>query len=285
MFGLEAAALSGAAHLQYFKGTDTIPALFLNNDFYGIQPSISSVPATEHSVMSAGGEENELETFRRLIEDVYPSGIVSIVSDTWNLWDVISRILPALKSSILARDGKVVIRPDSGNPITILCGREDVMGDTEHQRKGLIECLWDIFGGTINSKGYKQLDGHIGAIYGDSITLVRAQNILERLEKKGFSSTNIVFGIGSFTYQYNTRDTLGWAVKATYAQINGEGHAITKNPVTDDGTKKSHSGLLKVVKVNGAHGYSYECLQNQAWDEFHADDNELKLVFKDGKIY
>lgn len=289
MSSVESACLSGMAHLQYFKGTDTIPAMMFNQEYYDKPLHICSVPATEHSVMSAGGKDNELETFERLL-NLYPTGIISVVSDTWNLWDVVGVILPQLKDRIMNRDGKLVIRPDSGNPANILCGDEIIIGEKtwaerSSANKGLIECLWDIFGGTINSKGYKQLDPHIGAIYGDSITLDRARDICERLRAKGFASTNIVFGVGSFTYQYNTRDTLGWAVKATYAEINGEGRAITKDPITDNGTKKSHSGLLKVIVDLSELSFPYKVLQNQTWDQFHEDDNELKLVFKDGKNY
>lgn len=281
MFGLEAAELSGAAHLQYFKGSDTIPAILFNEKYYGVKPGFSSIPATEHSVMSAGGEDDEFETYKRLITEIYPNGLVSIVSDTWNLWGVITKYLPRLKSDIMARNGRVVIRPDSGDPADIICGTHTQYESGMPWHKGVIECLWDIFGGTINDKGYKELDSHIGCIYGDSITLNRAHNILERLKRKGFASTNIVFGVGSYTYQYNTRDTFGWAMKATYAEINGKGRAITKNPVTDDGTKKSHSGLLKVVKC----GDSFIVRENQSWHEFNKDDNELKIAFQDGVSY
>lgn len=285
MFGLEAAKLSGSAHLQYFKGSDTIPAILFNNKYYNIPLGISSVPATEHSVMSAGGLDNEFDTYHRLITNTYPTGIISIVSDTWNLWKVIDDYIPRLKSTILERDGKVVIRPDSGDPADIICGIHENFGTSKsYTGKGVIESLWDIFGGTINEKGYKELDSHIGCIYGDSITLERAKNILERLKQKGFASTNIVFGIGSYTYQYNTRDTLGWAMKSTYAEINGQGYPITKDPITDDGTKKSHSGLLKVIKIEGSNGYTYKVLENQTWEEFYQEDNELKLVFRNGEI-
>ncbi len=105
-----------------------------------------------------------------------------------------------------------------------------------------------MFGGTINSKGYKELDSHIGLIYGDSITIERAKDIFERLEKKGFASSNVVFGVGSFTYQMVSRDTLGMAVKATYAVVDGEGKELFKDPITDNGTKKSARGLLRVEK-------------------------------------
>ena len=283
MSSVESACLSGMAHLQYFKGTDTIPAMMFNQEYYGKPLHICSVPATEHSVMSAGGKETEYETYERLL-GLYPTGILSIVSDTWDLWKVVSSILPSLKDKIMQRNGKLVIRPDSGDPADILCG-ELLMRNRGHEnwyaKKGLIECLWDIFGGTINSKGYKQLDEHIGAIYGDSITIDRCRDICERLKEKGFASTNVVFGIGSFSYQYNTRDTLGWAVKATYAEINGEGRAITKDPITDNGTKKSHSGLLRVVKDEEG---NFNVFQNTTWDLFHSH-NELKLVYRDGKIY
>lgn len=274
MYGLEAAILSGAAHLMYFKGSDSIPAIFYAKEYDSnlLCNIAGAVPATEHSVMSAGGKESEFDTYKRLITEIYPSRIVSIVSDTWNLWHVVDNILPQLKEIIMARDGKVVIRPDSGDPLEIICGRGAA--------KGLIDKLWDIFGGEINSKGYKQLDPHIGAIYGDSITLERAKNICDGLKQKGFASTNIVFGIGSYTYQYNTRDTLGWAMKATYCEINGIGHDIFKDPITDDGTKKSHKGILKVIAENGY----YKCLQQVSWNDFHSEDNQLKLVYANGKI-
>lgn len=284
MSSVESACISGMSHLQYFNGTDTIPALIFNKEYYGHPYHIASVPATEHSVMSAGGKEHEYATFERLITDTYPSGIISIVSDTWNLWGVISDILPRLKSTILSRDGKVVIRPDSGDPVDILCGNH--RGPSASlPGKGVVECLWDIFGGKVNSKGFKELDEHIGVIYGDSITLDRAQIICERLREKGYASTNIVFGIGSYSYQYNTRDTLGWAMKSTYIEIDGVGRAISKDPVTDDGMKKSAQGLLKVVKVDGAHGSSFELFQNQTWSDFYMPDNALKLAYSNGKIY
>ena len=140
-----------------------------------------------------------------------------------------------------------MVRPDSGDPIHILCGNPN--GKTEQERKGVVELLWDTFGGTTNAKGYKELVPQIGAIYGDSITIDRATQICEELKKKGFACTNVVLGIGSFTYQYNTRDTFGFAMKATYGEVNGAGREIYKDPVTDDGTKKSAKGLIKIEKT------------------------------------
>jgi nicotinamide phosphoribosyltransferase len=232
-----------------------------------------------------GDGVDEYKTFKRLVTDVYPTGIVSIVSDTWDLWRVCAEYLPSLKETILARDGKVVIRPDSGDPVDIICGlnREYGKGQT-HEEKGVIELLWDTFGGTTNEKGYKVLDPHIGAIYGDSITIERANAICERLEAKGFASTNVVFGIGSYTYQYNTRDTFGFAMKATYGEVeeNGNvvGREIYKDPVTDDGTKKSAKGLLKVQR--NQYDEQLELVDCVDWER--ESEGELQTVFKDGVL-
>lgn len=280
MAGMEAAMLSAAGHLLSFTGTDTIPAIDFLETYYRADSDKEliggSVAATEHSVMSMGTNTGELDTFKRLITEIYPGGIVSIVSDTWDLWKVLTEYLPKLKKEVLARNGKVVIRPDSGDPVAIICGNPN--GKTIEEQKGVIELLWDIFGGIENSKGYKELDSHIGAIYGDSITIERATQICERLKQKGFASTNVVLGIGSFTYQYNTRDTFGFAMKATYGEVNGNGREIYKDPVTDDGTKKSAKGLLKVELQNGV----YKLHDQVTWEEEKQGD--LKEVFRDGKL-
>lgn len=280
MGGIDAAVTSAAAHLLSFTGTDTIPAIDFLEEYYNANSDTElvggSVAATEHSVMCMGTTEGEFETFKRLICDIYPKGIVSIVSDTWDLWKVLTDYLPRLKDTIAARNGKVVIRPDSGDPVDILCGNPN--GTTEAERKGVVELLWDTFGGSTNSKGYKELIPQIGAIYGDSINVDRATRICIRLKEKGFASTNVVLGIGSYTYQYNTRDTFGFAMKATYGEVNGEGREIFKDPVTDDGTKKSAKGLIKIVKENN----TYTLVDQVSWDE--ENTGELKEVFRDGKL-
>ena len=280
MAGIEAAVTSSAGHLLSFTGTDTIPAIDFLEEYYNANSDKEliggSVAATEHSVMCMGTTTGEFETFKRLILDVYPKGVVSIVSDTWDLWKVLTDYLPRLKNEIVQREGKVVVRPDSGNPVDIICGNP--AGKTSEEKKGVIELLWDVFGGSTNSKGYKELVPQIGAIYGDSITIDRATQICERLKAKGFSSTNVVLGIGSYTYQYNTRDTFGFAMKATYGEVNGEGREIFKDPVTDDGTKKSAKGLMKVVLENG----NYKLIDQVSWEE--EKSGELKEVFRDGKL-
>jgi len=279
--GLDAATKSGAAHLLSFTGTDTIPAIDYLEQYYGANSDNElvgvSVPATEHSVMCMGGDETELQTFERLITEVYPSGIVSIVSDTWDFFKVLTKILPQLKEKIMARVGKVVIRPDSGDPVKIICGDDEAeIGSPQY--KGAAQLLWETFGGVLNKKGFKQLDDHIGLIYGDSITPDICYLICSKLQNNGFASTNIVFGIGSYTYQYNTRDTLGFAMKATSGVIDGKRVDIFKDPKTDNGLKKSAKGLLLVNKVN----QTYTLTDGVTEEE--AQTGELKTVFLNGKL-
>lgn len=281
MSGIEDASISGAGHLLSFYGTDTVPAIDFHELYYKADSDKEmiggSVPATEHSVMCMGTKDNEIGTFERLIEALYPNGIVSIVSDTWDFWQVITDYLPKLKAKVLARNGKVVIRPDSGDPVKIIIGDKDAApGSPEY--KGAIECMWEIFGGTVTEKGYKLLDAHIGLIYGDSITLQRQKDILEGLKAKGFASFNVVLGIGSYTYEYVTRDTYGFAMKATYGEVNGEARNIFKDPKTDDGTKRSAKGLLMVTEVDGQLQLKDEC----TWEE--EKQGLLQTVFENGKL-
>ena len=263
---------SGLGHASSFRGSDSIIVIPGARYFYDEPENevcINSVNASEHSVSTTQiftvGEEKMLDIWL----DEFPEGILSVVMDTFDLTKVVKPgeggILFALKEKILARKGKLVIRPDSGNPVEIICGydrertKKDV--DTEDRsfypdfyQKGLIECLWEIFGGTINDQGYKVLNPVIGAIYGDSINLDRQIAIYEGLEAKGFATTNIVLGVGSYTYQATTRDTLGWAAKGSWFVVETEedgqpvrkSYDIYKDPATDDGTKKSLKGLIMV---------------------------------------
>lgn len=276
----------------------------------------------------------ELAMFRRLITETYPKGIVSIVSDTWDFWKVLTEYTVALKDDILNRGddalgmSKVVFRPDSGCPVDILCGESISFPDKETfidyvmnnkdegesayglingthylctktrgkkffepvitevtevtpEMKGAVECLYEIFGGTETELGYKQLHSKVGLIYGDSITLERADEILSRLQKKGFASGNVVLGIGSYSYQYLTRDTFGFAMKATYGEVDGEGREIFKLPKTGDGTKNSAKGLLKVVTNDD---WEYELIDSVSLEE-ELVDNELQVIFSNGEFF
>lgn len=278
--GIQAAAASGAGHLLSFTGTDSVPSLDFVESFYPGENGLvgGSVPATEHAVMCAGGENDELETFRRLLE-VYQTGILSIVSDTWDLWKVVTEILPALHDEIVERNGKLVIRPDSGDPVRIICGDPSAPTGTP-ARLGLAQLLEQEFGSTTNAKGFRELSPSIGMIYGDSITYDRADAMCAGLTALGFASTNIVLGVGSYTYQYVTRDSLGLAMKATWAQVNGVGRDLYKDPVTDDGVKRSARGRLAVVhsKLSGE-----LMLVNQATPDEEAQ-SLLQPVWRNGSF-
>lgn len=286
MSSLESAQISGLGHLIYFDGTDNIPAITYADKYYSGKTAKdwnpTSIPASEHSVMCAniakqefeGKGRDETETYRKFITELYPSGFVSIVSDTYDFWHNVSVVIPSLKEDIMKRDGRLVVRPDSGSPVDIICGTVKNGGITPEE-KGLIELLWDEFGGTINSKGYKVLDPHIGAIYGDSITLERAELIFAGLEEKGFASSNIVMGVGSYSYQGNTRDSLGFAIKATSVTQGGVEYQIQKDPKTDPG-KKSFRGRVKVVND--------KCIDNMSSTGDYSDD-ELEVMFENGIVF
>lgn len=280
--GLEhrsAAAASGAAHLLSFNGSDTLEAINYINRVYPNtdvekEHVMGSVIASEHSVMCIGSEvEGEFDTYKRILTD-NPEGIISLVSDTYNLWAVLVRFLPKLKDLIMSRNGKLVIRPDSGDPVKILLG--DPESDNRYARQGVLDLLWDTFGGTENELGYRVLDPHIGVIYGDSITYDSARNILDGMKYKGYASTNVVLAQGSFAFQYVTRDSLGSAVKATAAVVNGEEYQIFKDPITDNGTKKSARGYLKVVKVLGMYELIDGLTREEFEDSIEDGTNELK---------
>lgn len=282
MSGNEDAIVAGAGHLLFFTGTDTIPSIQYLENYYkaNVENELvgASVLATEHSLQCQ--YQDDLRYYKRMIE-IAPKGIISIVSDGYDYWNVIGNVIPTLKQEILNRDGKIVVRPDSGDPIKIICGDEH--SNDELIKKGSIQCLWEIFGGHINSKGYKVLDPHIGLIYGDAITPETANEILSRLEQFGFASENVVFGIGSYSLGYYTRDTFGFAMKATYAIIDGKERMLFKDPKTDDGTKRSQRGRVAVVKFNGELTV-VDGLNHHSYEYNFAGIDQLEDVFVDGKL-
>jgi len=319
---------SGLAHAMAFTGSDTLVVIDAARYFYGVpedEVCIASVNASEHSVTCTGLfyflrklERGELDhkideyysydvlatkstrenpdlmaiaewlNLKRWLE-IFPTGILSVVSDTFDLFRVITEILPRLKDEIMARDGKLVIRPDSGDPVDITCGY-NTLDDYElaekrvfttpdrPEYKGVIELLWDIFGGTVSDEGFKVLDSHIGAIYGDSINLTRQSQIYQRLASKGFAATNIVLGVGSYTYQLNTRDTFGFAAKGAWFECEGEGYDIYKDPATDDGTKKSLKGMIRVDEVCGEFTVKTGCTAEEE------AGGALQIIYENGKF-
>jgi len=312
---LESAISSGLGFITSFFGSDTVPILQAAKYYYNTDNVAFSVPATEHSVASSlcdfenvydengnitSVSTNEIEGIKHIL-NVYPTGIVSMVSDTYDLWRMCIEYLPQLKEQIIARDGKLVIRPDSGNPVDIICGLYGRPGSWSKEEDGkyyfsekgpmyykeiskgeyfgLIKLLWDTFGGTVNEQGFKVLSEKIGAIYGDAITLDRTEQICDRLRRKKFATTNITLGVGSFSMGYATRDQQAGAVKCTYIEVDNVGRDVFKDPITDHGSKKSAKGLLQVyIDENGEYKLKDQC----TWEE--EKQGELKPIFENGEF-
>lgn len=309
--GRHAAALSGFGHLTSFAGTDTIPAILFAEKYYNANMETelvgASVNATEHSITTTAINAIVAETgvtklqaeveYVRMLMKKCPTGILSHVSDSYDFWAFVTEGLPQLKDEILARNGKLVIRPDSGDIVKVLTGYtdEDVVyfsgkyyeksGEnytkldkelSEAEVKGLVQVLGEMFGTTESPTGLKLLHDKIGAIYGDSVTLERQDQIITRLEAKGYAGL-VVLGVGSYSYQYVTRDTHGSAVKTTYAVKDGKPVNVYKDPKTDS-KKKSLKGLIRVELEDG----KYVAYDQQTPEQ--EQQGELKEVFRDGKL-
>lgn len=306
-------------------GTDSLGAVLYAQEYYGGGDFVGcSVPATEHAVATSNilrieseieegvyqfANEEHTQIFvnmsvvgedPRLIAEVmflyelmlrFPTGILSYVTDSFDFWAMISKGLPYLKDVILRREGngitpgKLVIRPDSGDPADVICGLTDYEGRadvTDAEAFGALRTLRDIFGGTFTEKGFFMLDEHIGLIYGDSITTQRCLDILTRMEGMGFASGNVMFGVGSYTFQCVTRDTFGFAVKATYTVVNGKPIAIFKDPKTDS-KKKSAKGLLCVGQATP--DSDFELFDNVDVEMEASIVNCLITRFKNGQFF
>ena len=272
----ETAELLGTAHLINFTGSDNIPAIRFAKVAYKAEGFIAgSVPASEHSVMCSYGKDGELEAFKQMLK-LNPTGLVSIVSDTYDFYNVMTTFVKKLKKQILKRDGKVVFRPDSGNPELILCGDPNAP-EGSPENLGAVRLLEKEFGSTINSKGYKELNSKVGLIYGDGMYYDRVVRIMNKLKEMGFSTTTVVLGMGGLLLQQHNRDDLGFAVKATYAEINGESIELFKDPKTDQ-SKKSHKGLMKLVKINGVYSTLDQVTNEQE------QEGVLELVYRNGQL-
>lgn len=273
----EGAQISGMAHLGCFWGSDTVPAAPAAIQYYAgeyCKPLMLSVPASEHSVMCSFGREDELEAFRNMLR-LYPDGIVSIVSDTYNVWDFITDKAEILKPLIMGRNGKVVFRPDSGNPELIING--DPNSSDMRERAGVLRLLGDKFGTDTNSRGYKTLNPKVGCIYGDAMFLERYKRTLAEMKKNGFAASELVIGVGGILRQFS-RDSLGFAIKATYVEVDGKPREIEKDPITDPG-KKSLKGLLALHRsVAGSWETEDQCCRADEQGGY------LEPVFENGKI-
>ena len=279
---LESAVKAGAGWCLSFLNTATVPTIPYLEEYYNCdctkEPVAFGSPSTEHSVMCSNfavdGDEETL--LKRLLTEIYPNTSFSAVLDSYDYWSIIDNVLPKIKKEILEHNGCMLMRGDSGDCI-------DVVTKTVFK-------LWDEFGGTVNSKGYKVLNPHVKAIYGDSITVQRCEIIYNILADNGFACSNVALGVGSFSFQCIeergmlapfTRDTFSSCIKATYCEIDGKPTPIFKNP-KDGGFKKSQKGCCVVfTDENGEPAYTDE----KTWDEANGmDSNLLKPIFRDGKM-
>ncbi|MCL2633680.1 MAG: nicotinate phosphoribosyltransferase [Oscillospiraceae bacterium] len=272
--GVETAYISTCGHLLSFAKTATFDCYGLLQEFYSAtDEDLSGIgtPSLEHSVVCQGiayylnilksnGEYKgitldkfsewdeklvaEMCYLKWLITELQPDGALSYVSDTFDFWGVCTKVLPELREDILAREGVLLIRPDSGDPIKICCG--DAGAQTWHERQGAIRVIEHYFGSTLNSKGFKVISPKIRVIYGDAIDRQRNVAIPQGLYELKYSVENIVFGIGSLSYQWVTRDNRGYALKVTDCIMDGVEIPLYKSPKTDDGTKASQRGCFAV---------------------------------------
>lgn len=262
----ESAAIGGAGHLITGRGTDTLPAMQLAMEYYNanLDTLAFSVPATEHSVMTSLGREGEFDIVDDLLEN-YPTGILSVVADSFDIFNFVDRLGEEdRKRKIMERDGKFVVRPDSGDPVETMVR--------------LSQKLFAIFGGHTNSKGYEVFDQHVGLLWGDGINPAGIEEILEATQAAGFSAENYVFGMGGGLLQKVNRDQQRFAFKCSAQMRGGEWHDVFKDPL--DSSKISKRGRLQLEHNKG--GF----YTTQLMGEGKADSaaNLLRTVFEDGMI-
>ncbi|MDE7323210.1 MAG: nicotinate phosphoribosyltransferase [Lachnospiraceae bacterium] len=278
---LQSAVKSSAGWCLSFLNTATVPVIPFLEQMYCCDCTKETVAlgavSTEHSVMCSNYavDGDEITLLRRLLTEIYPDTSFSAVLDSYDYWNIINNVLPQLKEEILAHNGCMLMRGDSGDCV-------EVVTKTVFR-------LWDIFGGTVNSKGYKVLDPHVKAIYGDSITIQRCEEIYKILIDNGFACSNVALGVGSFSMQCVeednmlkpfTRDTFSSCIKATYCEVDGSPIPIFKDP-KDGGFKKSQRGLCRVYRnengsITFADSYTGETISGQ--------ENMLEAVFRDGEL-
>lgn len=278
---LQSAVKSSAGWCLSFYNTATVPVIPFLEEMYCCdctkEPVAYGAVSTEHSVMCSNYvvDGDEITLLRRLLTEIYPNTSFSAVLDSYDYWNVIDNILPQLKKEILAHNGCMLMRGDSGDCVEVVT-------------KTVFK-LWDIFGGIVNAKGYKVLDPHVKAIYGDSITIQRCETIYKILIENGFACNNVSLGVGSFSMQCIeeegmlkpfTRDTFSACIKATYCEVAGKPISIFKDP-KEGGFKKSQKGVCRVFrdaegKIVFQDGYTMESVLGQ--------ENLLETVFKDGVL-
>ncbi len=260
----ETAALGGAAHLVNFQGTDTFAGCEMAMEYYRSEMPGFSIPASEHSTITSWGKENELAAFKNML-DTYPSGLVACVSDSYDIYNACEKLWPSLKKQIMGRDGTLVVRPDSGNPVLVVLS--------------VLKLLGEQFGYETNDKGYKVLPPQLRVIQGDGIDISSMCEILENMERQKWSADNIAFGSGGGLLQKLDRDTLQFAFKCSNITVNGEDRDVFKDPATDPG-KHSKRGKMKLVRDR----YKDEKEQYATVPLNQPGTDQLVEVFRDGEI-
>lgn len=268
----------GCAHLSNSMGTDTVQSIIFAAKYYGVDymPAFS-IPASEHSTMTSWGAAREPRALANMIDSY--DGVISCVSDSYNIYQAVAHYYGnILKDKILERDGCLVVRPDSGNPVSVLCGDKSMHHDDKVleklMHKGLLQILWEKFGGTVNEAGYRVLNNKVRLIQGDGINIMTLKDICRAIVEKGYSIENIAFGSGGGLLAKHDRDTFKWAFKCSYtSNIFGE-MDVFKSPIGQD-DKRSKKGMFKVVKEDG----TLVCVN-------HLDEREdvLQTVFEDGDL-
>jgi nicotinamide phosphoribosyltransferase len=290
---VEAAIISAAAFLTSFTKTSTIPAIKYLCNYYNADVTKEEVgswsASVEHSVTTSNfAVDGDEETFfRKMLTELYPMKPFSYVSDSYDYFNFVNTVVRSCKELILNHKGTVRIRPDSGDPETIICGNTNADA-SELEKKGTLNLLWEIFGGTVNTKGYRVLNPCIGVVYGDAITITRCESICKRMMEMGYAVENVVFGIGSYSMQLRTRDSQGWAYKLTYSEIGEQPIMVFKDPITDkNSVKKSQRGMVRVYQDEAGDivfkdGY-FRGMPDVEFKEY-LEDNMLEPVFENGKL-
>jgi len=272
---VESAAIGGAAHLVNFMGTDTVSALCLARAHYHEPMAGFSIPAAEHSTITAWGRENEVEAYRNMLRQfAKPGAIVAVVSDSYDIFHAIREHWgKTLKDEVIRSGATVVIRPDSGDPVAVV-----------HQ---CLELLDEAFGHTVNGKGFKVLN-HVRVIQGDGINPTSIRAILERVTSAGYATDNVTFGMGGALLQQLNRDTQKFALKCSAARINGEWIDVYKDPVTDKG-KQSKRGRMTLLQHREYGQFRTEPVPADvpSLDDVHKPmgfDDAMVTIWEDGKL-
>ena len=259
---VDSAGIGDASHLVNFKGTDTLAGIEMVDKFYGCDMAGFSIPAAEHSTITAWGKDGEEAAFKNMLTN-FPDGAVSVVSDSYDVWNALENVWGGtLKEMVENRKGRLVIRPDSGDPPDIVSKVLTILGNK--------------FKTTINGKGFKLLPPNLRIIQGDGIDILMLDKILGRMKDEGWSADNIVFGSGGGLLQKLNRDTQKCAYKCSYACVDGKDVNVYKDPITDPG-KKSKKGKLTLELIDGV----YTTIQEGKGDP---SKDVLQTVFENGKI-